>query len=380
MTTVTLTTANTPGAVAILHLHGEGVTEVLSQLTKRVDWPTRRALLVDFAGVDEGLAIRINDHVAQLMPHGGPRVVQRLIDHLTGELGCAYDPTPDTRALYPEAATQIEADMLHAIARAASPAAIDLLANQPAQWRSLVQQTGQLTDPQLQHITERSRTLDRLIAPPTVVVVGPPNVGKSTLTNALMGQAVSIVADLPGTTRDWVGALVELGVGDWDLGKDSQGNDTELPNSQPLTPNSHIAVHWLDTPGLHDSDDAIEQRAIQLAKKQIQRADVLIAMRDLDHPWPDPATLPREPDLWLVNKADNADAPDEGEGEGETSGNPLHLSAAKGINLDALQRAAVKQLGLDELAHEPWAFSENLSAWCESGEHRVLEKYLGAAS
>jgi tRNA modification GTPase len=357
ITRVTLTTANTPGAVAIVHLQGDQVGDVLGKLAGRERWTNRHAYLVSFADIDEGLAIRVSATSAQLMPHGGPRVVQRLLEHLTQQLGCTYEPEPDPQAIYPEAASPIEADMLDAIAKAASPAAIDLLAKQPRLWRGLLQQAGEVSDQQRQHIATRSQTLNHLLTPPTVVVAGPANVGKSTLTNALMGKAMSIVADLPGTTRDWVGGLVEL---------------SATNNAQQA-----IAVNWLDTPGLRDSDDTIEQRAIQLAKQQIEQADVLIAMRDPDQPWPDADSLPRTPDLYLVNKADDAHAPQAG--AGLTPEHPLSISASHGINLDPLQSQVIGRLGLDGLQSEPWAFTKKLLVWCDAGEQQFLNDYLNQA-
>lgn len=358
MTRVTLTTANMPGAVAILQLHGEGVAGVLEKLTGRAEWPDRRAYLVDLIDIDEGLVILLNEQVAQLMPHGGPRVVQRLIEHLTRHLGCIYEATPDPRELYPEAESPIEADMLAAIANAASPAAIDLLAAQPGLWRSLLQQAGELSQTQRQHIADRSATLYHLLTPPTVVLAGPANVGKSTLTNALMGKAMSIVADLPGTTRDWVGGLVEL----------SATNEARQA----------IAMHWLDTPGLRDSDDLVEQRAIALAKQQIEQAQVLIAMRDPDRPWPDLESLPREPDLYVINKVDDAEPG--GVEDGRSIEQPLLISASKHLNLTQLQARIIDQLGLTQLNHEPWAFAKQLLAWCESGEQGDLADYVSSRS
>ena len=354
MTRVTLTTANTPGAVAIVQLHGDRVGDVLQQLTGRSNWTERRAYLVRFAEIDEGLGIRLDDAIAQLMPHGGPRVVQRLLEHLTEHLGCAYEPEPDPRTIYPEAASLIEADMLDAIAKAASPAAIDLLAQQPQQWRGLLQQAAESSESQRQHIATRSQALNHLLTPPTVVVAGPANVGKSTLMNTLMGKRMSIVADLPGTTRDWVGGLVEL----------SATNDAQQA----------IAVNWLDTPGLRDSDDAIEQRAIQLAKQQIERADVLIAMRDSDQSWPGAESLPREPDVFVINKVD--DAGSSGVQAGLSHDHPLAISAVKGINLGRLQSLVIDRLGLQGLQNEPWAFTTKLLAWCETGEQHDLTNYL----
>ncbi len=51
----------------------------------------------------------------------------------------------------------------------------------------------------------RDRVLRRLIDPPLVVAIGPPNIGKSSLLNALAGRSVALVADEAGTTRDHVG-------------------------------------------------------------------------------------------------------------------------------------------------------------------------------
>ena len=126
-------------------------------------------------------------------------------------------------SLYPEAGDRLEAESLAAMARAASPAAIDLLAHQPSLWRMALRRhsaggghdpdhagAGSLTDRHRVQILGRSEVLDRLIDPSLVVVVGQPNVGKSTLTNQMLGRSVSIVADLPGTTRDWVAGLAEI--------------------------------------------------------------------------------------------------------------------------------------------------------------------------
>ena len=285
-TWVTLMTVSRPGAVAVLQLHGpgHGVEEVLERVTGRRAWEPGRLLLVDIAGVDRGLAVLLragSGGVAQLMPHGGPRVVQAILEKLA-ELGVRVERDPDPVALYPEADSPIQADALWTVARAASPAAIDLLLAQPGRWRAAMKVDRSLDRDKLR---EDARVLDKLVEPPTVVVVGRPNVGKSTLTNRLLGRTVSLVADLPGTTRDWVGAVVEL------------GGVRGIRDA--------VAVRWLDTPGLRDSGDGVERRAIGLAREEIVSADVLIAMRDYDQDWPGSGALPREPDLRVVNKVDD---------------------------------------------------------------------------
>lgn len=328
-------TADQSGAIAIIQLHGRGCRELLRTLTGRQHFEDDRLYLAGFAGIDHGLAVCRGDEWAQLFPHGGRRVVQKIIEKLV-ELGAAIDPAPDPRSLYPEADSDIEADMLAAIARAASPAAIDLLAAQPRLWRE------RCVAP---HVHAGLKALDHLLSPPTVVIAGRPNVGKSTLTNRLMGRTASLVADLPGTTRDWVGGLVEIELGD-----------------------SSLALRWLDTPGLRTSDDPVEQKAIEIARVVVAAADVLIAMRDGDTDWPESTSLPKLPGagagVWVLNKVDR----ESDIGDGLSPDSPLPISALHGHGLDRLQQCIVGALGLDNIdAQSPWAFSATLKRFLREG-------------
>ena len=333
---VSLATAPSPGAVGLLVLSGTGVAEVLTRLTGVSDWPARKLKLVDFGGVDQGLAVRLHDDWAQVMPHGGPRVMGKLIDRII-RLGAVYDANPNPSMAYPEAATELEADMLACVARAASPAAIDLLLAQPMLWRQWLDTaascSGDDFKSQAQAILQHSDRFDRLIDPPTVVVVGQPNVGKSTLTNRMLGRSVSLVADLPGTTRDWVAGLAEIGP---------------------------VAVRWADTPGLRDADDVVEQQAIGLARQVIEQAEVLIAMRDSSIGWPDLDISRRCPDLWVINKADDPAALDTSGGDGSRD-TPLPISAKTGLGVDRLGEWVLAHLGLAQRqANQLWAFSSAL--------------------
>lgn len=268
-------TPSASGAVAVLQLVGN-CDSVLQQVTGRADWPVGRMRLVNLAGIDDGLAVRLTARVAQLMPHGGPRVVQRLTAHLLSlgvQLTSAEDAAIDPSVIYPEAEDRFEAIMLSALARAESPLAIDLLLDQPRRWRALAQRASQVSDEDRQ----RSARLIRLIDPPTVVLAGRPNVGKSTLSNALMGRSMSIALDQPGTTRDYTAGRIDLG---------------------------GLVVNWHDTPGIRTSNDAIEAKSIEIARRLTSSADMLISMIDVETgDWPD---LPREPDLCVINKCDLA--------------------------------------------------------------------------
>jgi len=83
------------------------------------------------------------------------------------------------------------------------------------------------------------------------VILGPPNAGKSTLLNALAGEEVAIVSDIPGTTRDAVGVRLDLG---------------------------GVPVHLTDTAGLRQTTDTIEAEGVRRAQARAAKADFVIAV------------------------------------------------------------------------------------------------------
>jgi hypothetical protein len=289
---------------------------VLRALCGPADWPVGRLRLVGLGGVDRGLAGRIAPDVAQLMPHGGPRVVQRLAARLE-TLGVAAlddDRGPDPAALYPEAADRLEALALAAVAGAESPLAVALLLDQPRRWRTRPVPTA--AD------RARGRRLDRLCRPALVALAGAANVGKSTLSNALLGRSMSIALDRPGTTRDYTSGRIDL---------------------------AGLVVDWHDTPGLRPTDDPVEREAMEIAVRLLDRAELVVALADAGHDWPD---LGRSPDLRVASKADLAPRPDA----------DLAVSATTGAGLAELVRAVRDALvPPEDLAHPgPWPFDPRL--------------------
>ena len=87
----------------------------------------------------------------------------------------------------------------------------------------------------------------------SVVIAGPPNVGKSTLMNALARRNVSIVSAIPGTTRDLVEASLDL-------------------RGFPVT--------LVDTAGLRESEDPIEREGVARARQRAERADLTLWLTD----------------------------------------------------------------------------------------------------
>ena len=109
----------------------------------------------------------------------------------------------------------------------------------------------------------------------TIVVTGPPNVGKSSLVNNLTASESAIVTAIPGTTRDAIEIPIDLG---------------------------GVAAVLIDTAGLRDTDDPIEAEGIRRARLRAATADLVIHL--VDH-WPS-----AQPDdgLLVVNKVDLIDA------------------------------------------------------------------------
>ncbi len=113
----------------------------------------------------------------------------------------------------------------------------------------------------------------------TVALVGPVNVGKSSLLNALVGTERALVASEPGTTRDW------LEVSDvW----------------------NGVAVTLVDTAGMRDTDNAIEARGIELGARRVDSADVVVVVNDGVSPWNDGAAY-GDRAIVVRSKADLAD-------------------------------------------------------------------------
>ncbi len=262
----TSTTTHT-GAIGVVEIGGD-VAAALDRLRiPPVDVGAARLRV--WPDVDSIVLAMLSPAHAMIFPHAGPAIARRVIAALDAAgLTRNQERTPTQR--FPEAATDIEARMLDALRRAQSPLAINLLLDQPRRW-SLAEREESLVLP-----PEDSVRLNFLVDPPRIVALGPPNIGKSSVLNALAGRSVSIVADVPGTTRDHVGVALNL---------------------------AGLVVNYIDTPGIgplratdSPEQDALDRDAQNIAMEVAASADLLLLCADptttfLTPPMNAPATL-----------------------------------------------------------------------------------------
>jgi len=196
----------------------------------------------------------------------------------------------------------------------------------------------------------RAATGARLATGLVVVLVGQPNVGKSSLMNRLARDDVAIVTDVPGTTRDLVERAVEIG-------------------GIPLTA--------IDTAGLRDSDDTVERIGIERAWAAVERADLALVLVDARESGDGvtgadrailarlPAALPR---IVVHNKTDLAGRA----GGTELRGGVAHvwLSALDGRGVGALEREVLAIAGVESAGEDAFvARARHLAALRAAGAH-----------
>ncbi len=151
-----------------------------------------------------------------------------------------------------------------------------------------------------------------------VVLAGAPNVGKSSLLNALAKREAAIVTAVPGTTRDVLREHLAI---------------------------DGLPLHLVDTAGLRDSDDAVEREGIRRARAEIERADHLLFVTEAGDPQTPPAELLGEARAVtrVINKIDLAGgtpstAP-------QATWTDVYLSARTGAGLDLLRERIKTAVG-----------------------------------
>src|SRR5688572_10704527 len=233
-------------AIAVVRLVGPGVSEFLTRRFSRMVGEGRcvHGELRDGDRVidDPVVVVSRGGTVADINLHGGPWIVRSVLELAARE---GFETRERVELPLPLDAVDgesiLESEMLAYLPMARTELALRVLMAQPGAWTAW----------QAAGMPDRARVLaDRslrwLLHPPRVAILGVPNVGKSTLANQLFAQERSITADLPGTTRDWVGEIANI---------------------------DGLALMLVDTPGARDTIDPIEREAIARSAEQIAQSD-----------------------------------------------------------------------------------------------------------
>ena len=154
----------------------------------------------------------------------------------------------------------------------------------------------------------------------TVVIAGKPNAGKSSLLNQLAGQESAIVTEIPGTTRDILREHIQI---------------------------DGLPLHIIDTAGLRDSDDLVEQEGVKRAKQMIEKADRILFVVDIkDDDETILETLPNGIGVTtIINKIDIENRSSE---IIENQKTEIYLSAKTGDGIDLLKQHLKNCMGYQQ--------------------------------
>lgn len=306
-TIVALSTPVGESAIAVVRLSGPACMEIAQQILQKTH--NLRPRIASFGRYRDASGNIIDDCVVtyfedgksftgeamlEIAPHGNPLIVQKIIEDLIVR-GCRpAEPGEFTRTAFLNGRMDLsQAEAVADLIRARSERSIEMAQRQLH--GSVGHKMSELTDRLLNVIAQIEAYIDfpeedlpgedqagPLQALKQVLeeisdlidtqhytailhdglktlIVGEPNVGKSSLINALTRSDRSIVSDLPGTTRDYVSAPFMLGP--W-------------------------KIELLDTAGLHQSEDAIERIGISHTIEQAETADFFLLVMDASAPSP----------------------------------------------------------------------------------------------
>jgi tRNA modification GTPase len=359
-TIAAIATAPGSGGIGVVRVSGPDSRAVAEAVLGHCPAPRHAAYLAftDGSGrlIDRGIAIYYaaphsytGEDVLELQAHGGPALMQILLARCI-ELGARLaEPGEFTRRAYLNdkldlAQAEAVADVISAATAEAARSAVRSLSGEFSQ--SIHQMRDRMVDlrmyveacldfpeedidfitqggvaeklaaiaAELREVFCNARQGNLLREGLQVVLVGQPNVGKSSLMNQLAGEEVAIVTPVAGTTRDTIRNVIQI-------------------NGVPL--------HIIDTAGLRDTSDMVEQHGIARTWRALENAHVALILVDAAHgiTESEKSILQRLrqdlPKVWLHNKIDQtAELPRRAVREGETH---LYVSAKTGDGMDLLR-------------------------------------------
>lgn len=400
-TIAAIATASGRGGVGVIRVSGSKLLEFAQILTGKTPKP-RLATLADFKAadgspIDTGLLLYFpgpnsftGEDVLELQGHGGPVVMSLLLRRCT-ELGARLaEPGEFSRRAFLNnkmdlAQAEAVADLIDATTQAAARSAvrslqgefskeIHRLVDELINLRMLVEATldfpeeeidflkaadafGRLQklDTQLALVRDRAGQGKLLQAGLHVVLIGQPNVGKSSLLNRLAGDELAIVTPIAGTTRDALKSSIQI-----------QG----------------IPLHIIDTAGLRETEDEVEKIGIARTWKEIEKADLALLLLDaqVGLTEADQAILDKLPSnlrrITLHNKIDLLGVEPKRESQGQVQGQniSLFISAKKGQGVELLESALLEMAGWHQTEDVFIARERHLLALEKGATHLVAAR------
>ncbi len=346
-TIVAIATPPGRGGIGVVRLSGSEAAPIGRRLiTQRGELEPRRATFTRMAGVDHVVATYFpsphsytGEDVVELSAHGSPVVLRTIVERAMACGARLAEPGEFTFRAFVNgridlAQAEAVADLIDAVTPLQARAAFDQLegtltraiASIDARLFDLIArleasvdfpdegyhfvEAGELGD-QIGELVDRAAALlsdarrGRLVREGLqVAIVGRPNVGKSSLFNALVGSARAIVTEVPGTTRDLVTEVIDL---------------------------EGLRVTLVDTAGLRETVDVVEAEGVARSKRAVAVADLVLVVADED-----PVEPPDAKHLIVQNKCDLG-RPRRG----------VQVSAKTGAGLPELRQAIVAALDID---------------------------------
>lgn len=293
-------TANGIGSIAIIRLSGEEAVEIAQKLTKRSSFSPRHATLSDIYDadstlIDEAIVIYFKapysftaEDVVEIQCHGGFVVAQSILRATMAHGARMANPGEfSKRAFFNGRIDLSEAEAIARLIEVKSEDGAKILAKQmkgalrefveairdelvgilaysevsidyaeedlPQDLVSQIEQKLQNLQKSLQKTLQASRSRDALMQGFRVAIIGKPNVGKSSLLNALLNYNRAIVSDIAGTTRDTIEEQIKIG--------------------------THL-IRIVDTAGIREASDEIERIGIERSIEAVQESDIVVALFD----------------------------------------------------------------------------------------------------
>ena len=369
-TIAAIATASGAGGIGVVRVSGPAVQLIAAQVLGSCPAP-RHASYLDFKQangdlIDRGIAIFYpNPHsytgedVLELQAHGGTALMQILLARCIALGARQAEPGEFTRRAYLNdkidlAQAEAVADVINAATIEAAKSAVRSLSGEFSQrinalllklidLRMFVEACLDFPEEEIDFITQ-GRVAEKLASIITelnsifskakqgsllreginVVLVGQPNVGKSSLMNQLAGEEIAIVTSIAGTTRDTIKNAIQI-------------------NGVPL--------HVIDTAGLRETDDEVEKFGIARTWQAAESANIALLLVDAAHGITETeksilARLPQEiRKIWVHNKIDVAnELPLAKEINGAMH---IYLSAKTGAGLELLKSHLLKLAGYE---------------------------------